>query len=228
VVSDPDIRPPIQDDILFPAPPDTEAEDDGGDDEESSHHRSFWRELPILILVALVIAVLIKTFAVQAFWIPSGSMQETLDIEDRVLVSKLSYRLGDVQRGDVVVFDDPRGPQDRESVVESIGRNLAESVGISTPKSEFIKRVIGMPGDIVEIVGGELLINGVALVETYTHPDTNMFDFGPEVVPQGHYFVMGDNRNRSQDSRSFGPISEDAIVGKAFVVLWPPSNWAGL
>ena len=223
-MTDPDIRPPLPDDVLFTDVP----EDDGGDDGADERHRSFWRELPILILVALVIAVLIKTFAVQAFWIPSGSMQETLDIEDRVLVSKLSYRLGDIERGDVVVFDDPRGSQERESVLESIGRNLAESVGLSTPKSEFIKRVIGMPGDIVEISGGDLLINGEPLNEPYLHPDTNMFDFGPEVVPQGHFFVMGDNRNRSQDSRSFGPISEESIVGKAFVVLWPPSHWAGL
>ncbi len=221
-----DIRPPISDDLLFPEPPPEEpATPDEGD---RKHHRSFWRELPILILVALVIAVLIKTFAVQAFWIPSGSMQETLEIEDRVLVSKLSYRFGEVSRGDVVVFDDPRGVQERESVLESIGRNLAESVGLSTPKSEFIKRVVGLPGDIVEIRGGELLINGEVLDEPYVHPDTDMFDFGPEVVPDGHYFVMGDNRNRSQDSRSFGPISEEAIVGRAFVVLWPPSHWSGL
>jgi signal peptidase I len=227
-VSESDIRPPISDEILFTEPPQTQAGEGDGDGDEPRHHRSFWRELPVLILVALVIAVLIKTFAVQAFWIPSGSMQETLDIEDRVLVSKLSYRFGDVQRGDVVVFDDPRGVQERESVIESIGRNLAESVGLSTPKSEFIKRVVGMPGDIVEIAGGNIVINGEVLNEPYLHPDTEMFDFGPEVVPQGHYFVMGDNRNRSQDSRSFGPISEDAIVGKAFVVLWPPSHWSGL
>lgn len=225
-MTDPDIRPPISDELLFTEHP--PAADDDAAAEPKRPHRSFWRELPVLILVALVIAVLIKTFAVQAFWIPSGSMQETLEIEDRVLVSKLSYRLGEIERGDVVVFDDPRGVQVRESVLESIARNLAESVGLSTPKSEFIKRVIGMPGDIVEIAGGDVLINGVAIDEPYIHPDSTMFDFGPEVVPDGHYFVMGDNRNRSQDSRSFGPISEDAIVGKAFVVLWPPSHWSGL
>ncbi len=227
-MTDPDIRPPISDDLLFTNQPPPAATDDDGEDEGEKRHRSFWRELPVLILVALVIAVLIKTFAVQAFWIPSGSMQETLDIEDRVLVSKLSYRFGDISRGDIVVFDDPRGLQVRESVVESILRNLAESVGLSTPKSEFIKRVVGLPGEVVEIRGGQLLIDGEPLNEPYTHPDSDMFDFGPEVVPNDHFFVMGDNRNRSQDSRSFGPISVEAVVGKAFVVLWPPSNWSGL
>jgi signal peptidase I len=211
-------------------PADEEPADEEPADEEPAdkEHRSFWRELPILILVALVIAVLIKTFVVQAFWIPSGSMRETLEINDRVLVNKLSYRLGDIQRGDVVVFDDPRGVQDRESVVESVVRNLAESIGLSTPKSEFIKRVIGLPGETIEIRDGRLFVDGVALDEGYLHPDTNMLDFGPQVVEDGHYFVMGDNRNRSQDSRSFGAIEGEAVVGQAFVVLWPLSRWSGL
>ncbi len=200
----------------------------GPDETPEKEHRSFWRELPILIIVALVIAVLIKTFIIQAFWIPSGSMRETLEINDRVLVNKLSYRFGDIQRGDVVVFDDPRGVQNRESVVESVARNLAESVGLSTPKSEFIKRVIGLPGETIEIRDGVLSVDGVPLEEDYLHPDTDMLDFGPQVVEEGHYFVMGDNRNRSQDSRSFGAIDGEAVVGEAFVVLWPLSRWSGL
>lgn len=191
-------------------------------------HRSFWRELPFLILIALVIAVVIKTFVIQAFWIPSSSMENTLEINDRVLVNKLAYDFGDIARGDVIVFDDPRGVQERESVVQSVLRNLAESIGLSTPKSEFIKRVIGLPGDTIEIRDGTVHVNGEPLVEGYLHPRTNMPDFGPEEVPAGQYFVMGDNRNSSQDSRFFGPIDGDAVVGKAFVVLWPPSRWSGL
>lgn len=195
---------------------------------EPEHRRSFWRELPVLVLAALVIAVLIKTLLAQAFWIPSSSMEDTLEINDRVLVNKLSYRLGDFARGDVIVFDDPRGTATEESIPQAILRNLAESVGLSTPKSEFIKRVIGLPGESVEVRAGEVLVDGVVVAEPYLHPQTEMPDFGPEVVPEGHLFVMGDNRNSSQDSRFFGPIEETSVVGKAFVVIWPPSRWSGL
>jgi signal peptidase I len=195
---------------------------------EEDSHRSFWRELPMLVLIALVIAVLIKTFLLQAFWIPSSSMENTLQIDDRVLVNKLAFDLGDIQRGDVVVFDDPRGIVVRESVIDAMLRNLAESVGLSTPKSEFIKRVIALEGETVQIADGRVLVDGVPIDEPYLHPSTKMFDFGPDTVPDGHVFVMGDNRNRSQDSRSFGAIEADTIVGKAFVVIWPPDRWSGL
>ncbi|MFQ5555486.1 MAG: signal peptidase I, partial [Acidimicrobiia bacterium] len=188
--------------------------------------RSFLNELPVLIAIALVVAVVIKTFLIQAFFIPSGSMKDTLEINDRVLVNKLSYRFGDVGRGDVIVFDDPRGPEtDGESVVGAFLRNLAESVGLSTPQSEFIKRVIGLPGETVEIREGVIFINGAPLAESYLAPGTRMPDFGPELVPPDTVFVMGDNRNASQDSRVFGPIPKEDIVGRAFTIIWPPSNW---
>ncbi len=191
--------------------------------------RSFWRELPILILIALVVAVVIKTFFVQAFFIPSGSMRETLEVNDRVLVSKLSYTLGDISRGDVIVFDDPRGPaSDGESIIGALVRNLAESVGLSTPKSEFIKRVIAVGGETIEIRDGVVLVDGVAIEEDYLGPGVRMSDFGPETVPEGFVFVMGDNRSSSQDSRVFGPIPTSDIVGRAFTIIWPPSNWSGL
>ncbi|MCL1597805.1 MAG: signal peptidase I, partial [Actinomycetia bacterium] len=112
----------------------------------------FWLELPMLIGIALVVAVIIKTFLFQAFFIPSSSMENTLQIDDRVLVNKVVYRIGDVSRSDVIVFDDPRPgfEQPQEDAVGSAVRNLFESVGLTTPQSEFIKRVIGIPGDIVE------------------------------------------------------------------------------
>ncbi|HEY5651878.1 MAG TPA: signal peptidase I [Acidimicrobiia bacterium] len=227
-----DAAPVVDDEGEPEAPEETEEtvvpEETEGTEQAEEQHRSFWRELPVLVLVALVIAVLIKTFIVQAFWIPSGSMQDTLEINDRVLVSKLSYRFGEVERGDVVVFDDPRGTANRESVMESVLRNLAESVGLSTPKSEFIKRIVALPGETIEIADGRVLVDGVPLDEPYVHPGSRMLDFGPEVIPAGRYFVMGDNRNRSQDSRSFGPIEEESVVGRAFVVLWPISRWTGL
>jgi signal peptidase I len=202
--------------------------DDAAEDARAS--RSFWRELPILILIALAVAVLLKTFVLQAFYIPSSSMEETLAINDRVIVSKLSYRFGDVDRFDVIVFDDPRsvaGSRD-ESFLEAVGRNLAESVGLSTPKSEFIKRVVALPGETVEVRGGVVLVNGGALVEPYATPPADSTEYGPEVVPAGHVFVMGDNRPVSQDSRVFGPVPIDDIVGRAFSVIWPPGSWSGL
>jgi signal peptidase I len=191
----------------------------------------FWIELPMLIGIALIVAVIIKTFLFQAFYIPSSSMEDTLQINDRVLVSKVSYRIGDIEHGDVVVFDDPRGgfEQPDEGALDSVMRNLLESVGLAAPQSEFIKRVIGLPGDSVQAKDGNLMVNGEVQVEPYRkQPDKPIPDFGPILVPQGELFVMGDNRFASQDSRYFGTIPIDTVVGHAFVIIWPPSNWTGL
>ena len=193
------------------------------------HALPFWLELPLLIIAALAIAVVIKTFFFQAFWIPSSSMEDTLLINDRVMVNKLAYRVGDLQRGHVVVFDDPRGgavPQ--EALLEATQRNIREAVGLSVPRTEFIKRVIGLPGERVEIVDNQVLIDGVPIYEPYLKNGSLMPDFGPVVVPAGEMFVMGDNRNSSQDSRYFGSVSTDTVVGRAFVIMWPPSRWSGL
>ncbi len=200
-------------------------------EKESKKELPFWLELPMLIGVALIVAVIIKTFLFQAFFIPSSSMENTLQIDDRVLVNKVVYRIGDVSRSDVIVFDDPRAgyEQPREDAVASAVRNLFESIGLVTPQSEFIKRVIGIPGDVVEGRGGDVVVNGVALVEPYLkNPDTPIPDFVPVVVGEGQLFVMGDNRRASQDSRYFGTIPIEHVVGKAFVIIWPPSRWGGL
>jgi signal peptidase I len=189
----------------------------------------FWVELPLLIMVALIIAVVLKTFLVQAFWIPSSSMENTLLVNDRVLVNKLSFRIGDIHRGQVIVFDDPRGSEDTdEGFITAVARNIAEAIGLSTPRSEFIKRVIGLPGETIEISAGRVIVDGVALDEPYLKPGERMPDFGPVVIPQGEVFVMGDNRSASQDSRFFGPIPTEDIVGRAFIIIWPPSRWGGL
>lgn len=191
--------------------------------------RSFWRELPILLLVALLIAVLIKTFLFQAFYIPSGSMEEALQVNDRVLVAKQSYRIGDIERGDVVVFDEPNGQaRTQENVVQAIVRNVAESIGVSTPRTEFIKRVIALPGETVEIRNNEVLVDGAAIDEPYLPGGVRMRDMDPVTIPEDHVWVMGDNRNVSDDSRSFGPVPVDTIVGRAMTIIWPPSNWGGL
>ena len=170
--------------------------------DQAAAERSFWRELPLLLVIALIAAVLLKTFVVQAFFIPSASMEETLQINDRVMVNKLSYRFGDIKRGQIIVFDDPYDAEvETESLVGAAVRNLAESLGLSTPRSEFIKRVIGLPGERVEVRRGGVWIDGTPIDEPYLEPGLEMADFGPETVPTDHVFVMGDNRGSSQDSR---------------------------
>ncbi len=191
--------------------------------------RAFWKELPALIVVALVVAVLIKTFLVQAFFIPSASMRDTLLEGDRVMVNKLAFRFGDPGRGDVIVFDSPlEDPSDGESFVGAILRSVGESLGLSTPDTALIKRVIGIGGDTLEIRENAVWINGAAIDESYLTRGVRMDDFGPLQIPINHVFVMGDNRDQSEDSRRFGPIPESSIIGRAFIRVWPPTRWGGL
>jgi len=212
-------------DSVLPDPPEVE---DAGDVKKKAA-LPFWLELPLLILAALVIAVVIKTFFFQAFWIPSSSMEDTLQINDRVMVNKLAYKIGDLQRGHVVVFDDPRGEESpQETIVEAARRNILEAIGLSVPRSEFIKRVIGLPGERVEIIDNQVLIDGAPIDEPYLKAGSVMPDFGPIIVPPGQMFVMGDNRNASQDSRYFGAVATDTIVGRAFVIMWPVDHWTTL
>jgi signal peptidase I len=150
---------------------------------------------------ALAVALVIQAFLVQAFYIPSSSMEPTLGVGDRVLVNKLSYDLHDVNRGDLVVFERPDGGED----------------GIK----DLIKRVIGLPGETVEIRDGAVLVDDRVLDEPYLADDEVLADFAPTQIPEDEVFVMGDNRDDSRDSRVFGPIPEDSIVGRAFVRVWP-------
>lgn len=183
----------------------------------------------MLVVVALTVAVLIKTFLVQAFYIPSGSMEPTLLPGDRVLVNKLAYRLGEPRRGDVVVFDSPFDSQGRtEPLWQAVARHVAEALGVGTPASEFIKRIVALPGETISIEDGRVYVNGELLEEPYVSPERSFSDGESLVVPPGHVFVMGDNRTRSQDSRVFGPIPLEDVVGRAFVRVWPPSRWTGL
>ena len=159
-------------------------------------------EWVVVVGGALIIALVIKTFLLQAFYIPSSSMETTLNIGDRVLVNKLSYRVHDVHRGDIIVFERPPGEADSEI-------------------SDLIKRVVGLPGDVVEGQNGQVLINGEPLDEPYLDEGVTTGDFDPIEVPEDHLFMMGDNRGDSRDSRFFGPIAEDTIVGRAFFRVWP-------
>lgn len=178
------------------------------------------------IAVALLLAFVIRAFVVQAFKIPSGSMLETLQIGDHLLVSKFAYdvrlpsnifldttdgkvlaKTGDPERGDIIVF---KFPEDE--------------------KKDFIKRVIGLPGDTLEVREKIVYINGAAIEEPYViHTKYNMMpirdNFGPVTVPEGQFFVMGDNREGSYDSRWWGPVKREKIVGKALIIYW---SWGSI
>ena len=163
-------------------------------------------EWVVIIGGALLVAFVVKTFLMQAFFIPSESMVPQLNVHDRVLVNKVSYHLHDIHRGDIVVFKRP-----------------PNEVGASAIK-DLIKRVVGLPGDTVEGRNSHVYINGRLLDEPYLRPSVITDDFSPRRVPAGHYFVMGDNRGNSTDARVFGPIPRSLIVGRAFVRVWPVTN----
>ncbi|MEU8516922.1 signal peptidase I [Kitasatospora sp. NPDC048722] len=208
--------------------------------------RPFWQELPILLVIALLLSLGIKTFFVQAFSIPSGSMEQTLDIGDRVLVDKFTPWFGaKPERGEVVVFRDPGGwlegppKQSGDSVTGTVQKVLS-TVGLmpSADEKDLIKRVIAVGGDTVECKkGGPVKVNGVALDEPYIFPGSTPCDndpVGTVTVPKDHLWVMGDHRNNSRDSRPHhnetgdGFVPVDDVVGRAFVVAWPVSHWSTL
>ena len=182
------------------------------------------RETVILVVLAVLLAVVFKTFLVAAFYIPSGSMESTLNISDRVLVEKVSYRFGDIERGDVVVFvhdeagTEPAGPS---NPVTGFFSSLGQAIGVVPPSDrDFIKRVIGLPGDTIDC-DGKVIRNGQKLAESYLGPGVTTTGCEKTKIQPGELFVMGDNRTNSQDSRAFGPIRESDVVGRAFVRIWP-------
>lgn len=201
---------------------------------ERRKRSSFWKELPILVVVAFVVALLVKTFVLQAFYIPSASMLPTLREGDRVIVEKIGYRFDEPDRGDVVVFERdlpvlPPAPEADEPFWIDIVDAFRGLFGFPTGSTQdFIKRVIGVEGDAVEGVDGRVLVNGEPIDEPYLEPGTETADFGATEVPEGMIFVMGDNRSNSDDSRNFGPIPVDSVVGHAFLLVWPPADFAVL
>lgn len=166
-------------------------------------------EWAFVIIGALLVAFLIKSFLFQAFYIPTSSMEPTLNVGDRVLVNKLSYRLHDVNRGDLVVFERPPN---------------AAAGGVE----DLIKRVVALPGEEVEAHDGVVFVDGEKLDEPYLQDGTFTPDFAAVTVPADHVFVLGDNRQNSQASNQFGPIDEDLIVGRAFIRVWPLSAIGGI
>ena len=164
--------------------------------------KPWWREAIETVLYALVLALLLRTFVIQAFWIPSGSMIPTLEIGDRVLVLKFWYMIPKIEpkRGDIIVFKFPMDP-----------------------KRDFVKRLIGKPGDTVEIKDGRVFVNAREIVEPYVQNSDN-FNMAPLVVPEKKYLCLGDNRPNSQDGRFWGFVPENFIRGPAVFRYWPISR----
>lgn len=174
--------------------------------EQPIKRKSIYREYGEAIIIAVILALFIRTYIVQAFKIPSGSMIPTLQIGDHILVNKFIYRFKTPHRGDIMVFKYPKDPS-----------------------RDFIKRLIGLPGDTIEIKNKQVYINNQTIKEPYTifegtddpfYAPSNRDNFGPIVIPENHYFVMGDNRDCSLDSRFWGLLNYDLIKGKAFIIYW--------
>ncbi|HBV98922.1 MAG: signal peptidase I [Peptococcaceae bacterium BICA1-7] len=165
---------------------------------EDRPKKSTLREIVESLVIAVVLALLIRTFILQPFYIPSGSMEPNLMIQDHIIVNKIGYRFWEPQRGDIVVFKFPRDPS-----------------------KDFVKRLIGQPGDKVEIRKSKLYINGNLVSENYLPAGLEFGSFGPAVIPENSYFMMGDNRNNSDDSRSWGVLPRENIIGKAVLTYWP-------
>ncbi|HJM22425.1 MAG TPA: signal peptidase I [Acidimicrobiales bacterium] len=181
-----------------------------GDNGENAtlNARPLWgsmREWIVVIVLALLAAFALRAVVVQTYFIPSRSMAPTLEVGDRLMVYKLAFRIGQVDRGDLVVFNRPPSVADSQL-------------------KDFVKRVIGLPGERVQAIDGVVHIDNVPLRESYLPPNLSTADFGPLVVPNDQIFVMGDNRANSRDSRWFGAVDVDLLVGEVFVRIWPPSS----
>jgi signal peptidase I len=233
-----------------------EPDEAGQDAKARKNGRSLLTELPILVVVALVIALVIKTFIVQAFWIPTGSMQNTLEINDKILVNKLVYHFRSIEPGDIIVFNGdgtwnaPTPPATVSSdpivhLYDDTLRPLFSSLGglFGTPldQVDYVKRVIGVPGDHVACCNaqGLVTVNGVPLHEqSYLYPGDQPGSAPDGIpghfnvtVPPGYLWVLGDHRSVSDDSRGHeddpgnGMVLESKVIGRAFVIVWPPSQW---
>lgn len=215
-----------------------------GPEEDTSRGRSAWWDIPLTIGIALAVVLVLTTFVAKPFSIPSGSMEETLAIGDRVLVNRVVYHLREIERGDVVVFDGadsfvPAADVPQRDPVTGALTWAGQSIGVIPPDStDFVKRVIGVGGDRVTCcdTDGRLTVNGTPLVESdYLFPgDSPSLQEFDVVVPQGMLWVMGDHRSNSADSRAHlgdpggGFVPESKVVGRAMAVLWPLSRLQSL
>jgi signal peptidase I len=231
-------RPPDWSQPGGPPPADQDTPDESAAAPAARKHKHFWRELLIIVVVAAVLTLVVKAFVVQVYRIPSASMENTLQINDRVLVNKLIYHFRSVARGDVIVFSGqdswgPDAPPPSNNGFVRLWDDVLSTVGLQSSQTYYIKRVIGLPGDKVACcTDGKVTVNGVPLTETsYLYPgDAPSFPFKTVTVPAGHLWVMGDHRGDSADSRYHtsdpggGAIPVSEVVGRAFLIIWPPSQ----
>jgi len=191
-------------------------------------------ELALVVAVALAIALFVQAFVVKPYRIPSGSMEPTLTVGERVIVNRIGNRFADPGVGDIVVFHPPRGADTNECGVAGEGpfyegpksRRPCARPTATRSSQNFIKRVVGLPGDRISVHDGHVVRNGVEQREGFIRacgggPDCNL---GTITVPADHYFMMGDNRGASDDSRYWGPVPREWIIGSAFVSYWPPKH----
>jgi signal peptidase I len=183
----------------------TRVENPAPNDKPQPKDENPWLEGLKTIGLSAILAIGIRQFVAEARYIPSGSMLPTLQINDRLIVDKLSYRFNTPQRGDIVVFS-PTSTLEKQNFHDA-----------------FIKRVIGLPGDKVEVKGGRVFVNDQALRENYIEADPQ-YQWGPQTVPPGSYLVLGDNRNNSYDSHYWGFVPREKIIGRAVVRFWPPNR----
>jgi signal peptidase I len=221
-----------------PPPEDQDAPDEPASAPAAKKRRHFWRELLVIVAVAVALTLLVKAFVAQVYRIPTGSMENTLQVGDRVLVNKLVYHFRGVARGDIVVFSGqdswgPDAPPPSNNGFVRMWDDVLSDIGLQSSQTYYIKRVIGLPGDRVACcTDGKVTVNGVPLTETsYLYPgDAPSFPFKAVTVPPGHLWVMGDHREDSDDSRYHtsdpggGAIPENEVVGRAFLIIWPPSQ----
>jgi signal peptidase I len=231
--------------VADPAPSEPQVPDGGASASEkrlAGRHRhepqnltESLRELVPLVLSALVLAIVIKSFLIQAFFIPSSSMEPTLRPGDRILVCRVCTLFSDVTYGDVIVFSDPDpAPHEARGILGGFVHWLGEGIGVARPEDDdFIKRVVALEGDTWEMRRGVLFVNGGQVQEPYVSEEQDRRDFGPETVPDGMLFVLGDNRLHSGDSRfpppgGLGYIPEEKVIGEAFVIAWPFGRIGGI
>jgi signal peptidase I len=231
----------------------SEDEDEDGDEYEDEpdepggaragkREKHFWRELLIIVVAAAALTLVVKGFVAQVYQIPTGSMENTLQVGDRILVNKLTYHFRGIARGDIIVFSGqgtwgPDAPPPSSDPVVRILDDVLSGVGLRSTQTYYIKRVIGLPGDRVACcTDGKVTVNGVELNEgSYLYPgNAPSFPFKSVTVPPGHLWVMGDHRGDSDDSRYHlfdaggGAIPENEVVGRAFFIIWPLSQFRDL
>lgn len=189
-----------------------------------------FRETLITLVTAVALAFIVQAVLVKPYRIPSGSMEHTLMCQDRVLVDRVTGHWDPPERGDVIVFHPPAAKQPNgtydmhETPTEGPGK-----VDDSTPSKEtYIKRLVGMPGETISVKDGHAYINGKKLDEPYLNPEKDSHDLEPYKIPAGHYFMLGDHRAASEDSRYWGALPQDNVIGKAFIIYWPLSRFGTL